>query len=368
MRTGVRYLAVAAATLLGLALCPHNAAAQTESCGSIHLTCESSTEGEVGIGTEGSGGGEGSTGNGSGSGSGGGECMLWEPCHPAFCSTYPNDASCVQTVSTGGGAGGLPGCVDADLDGNYDVTPCNEPDRPCIGFVNGNPDPDLCGTSGPPAAPEFTPPSPDVAAQQAVNQVAWPEIDAGPSMRGGLDWIMAGHIYSLHLGGYDWTPLDATVSITETIVVSGYVFSETFTATLTATPREVVWDTGHTNSPAILQHSPPMQVSCDNPGSDDNSSRDGQFQDWQTYSGYGGPECEYVWWGRTESAGGEPSTVTAEVFWDLTLVTSWAGDLGSVGEHSETFSTSDLEIDTFSSVGVIRDSETRITHEWSGGD
>jgi len=221
--------------------------------------------------------------------------------------------------------------------------------------VVGDPDPNNCGPQVPPR-PVFTPPTAGEAAQRALDQVAWPTIEPSTSDFGeGV--VYGGYEYSLALSGYEaWEPLVASATITQTIVVQGFVFTEDFTATLTATPREVWWDTGPIND-TPTRHSPPREVVCDGPG---NSTwlGDGKFKNFETYNSYGGPDCLFVWWNNSASIGGLQFFMQAEVVWDLTLETSWAGDMGSVGEHTEVFLAAGLDAHLSYAVNLNEGSET----------
>jgi len=57
--------------------------------------------------------------------------------------------------------------------------------------------------------------------------------------------------------------------------------------------------------------------------------------------------------------------MTANVYWDLTLETSWAGDMGDVGEHIESFTSSGFEAHLSYAVNLSEGSET--TQTTSGG-
>ncbi len=205
--------------------------------------------------------------------------------------------------------------------------------------------------------PYIPPPSPGEIGQQAEDNIVWPVVDAHPKglsdlLAGGDGQILAGGFeHSLVTWGYeDWEPLEADASITKTVVVSGVAFSETFTATLVATPVEVRWDAGPNNN-AVSRHNPPTSVVCEGPGNTSFHEATREFQDWRSYSGYGGSDCKFVWWGLSDWVG-SPFTMSAEIEWDLVLTTNWDGAVTNIGVHLEQYSSGGWWIDLPSAVNV----------------
>lgn len=356
MTPALRCVLTLALAIASLALATPEAAAQTSCDGPSQVGCQvDPNDGSVEVEAPGDDGVPGSSGV---------PVTDEDPCitQPELYGDTERCRAMAPDSEDGSAGNGLPACVDDDLDGNYDNEPCNAPGAPCIGFVVGDPDPDNCRPQVPPR-PVFTPPTVGEAAQHALDQVVWPSIDPATSDFGeGV--VYGGYEYSLALAGYEaWEPLVASATITQTIVVQGFVFTEDFTATLTATPREVWWDTGPINDTAT-RHSPPREVVCEGPGSPDWLG-DGTFKNFETYNSYGGPDCLFVWWNNSASIGGRQFFMEAEVVWDLTLETSWAGDMGSVGEHTEVYTAAGLDAHLSYALNVSAGSQT--TQEVNGG-
>jgi len=272
---------------------------------------------------------------------------IFNPCNPQYCINFPDKPICLSQAA-------LPACVVA-ADGSFTNEPCAVPNAPCPAFVNVDNNA-ACGPD--PVAPPVIPPPPiDIAAQSALNNVVWPTIDPAPPYTGGLERYAAGYQYSLHLVGYEgWESLSASATITQTVVQNGVPFSADFTATVTATPREVRWDMGEINDDGDdrppSRHSPPKTLVCDNPGVADYYG-DGDFQDWQEYDSYGGNGvCEYVFWGTTVEMG-VPAVFGAEIVWDVELLTEWDGVVTPVGEHFESFVSGGHEVDVFWAVSQL---------------
>lgn len=280
---------------------------------------------------------------GGGGGQDGGAAPAGDPCSEARYAGLPR---CVQEAADRRAAGGgLPICVT-----QLGVTinePCTPAGAPCIGFPDpANPNP--CGN--PIAPPDIPPPTLGEMGQNARDQVAWPVIDPHPKGYAG-QILVAGFEHSLVTWGYeDWAPLNAQASITKTVVASGQAFSETFTASLDATPVEVRWDTGPNNN-QVTRHNPPTTVTCVVPGDVSFHLSNRPFQDWRSYSGYGGPECKFVWWGLSDDVG-TTTTITAELVWDLVLTTDWDGAVTNIGQHVESYSSGGWSMNLPSAVNV----------------
>jgi len=240
--------------------------------------------------------------------------------------------------------------------------PCRAPAQPCVGFpdpdVAADPDAQPCGAPAPIVPPYIPPPTAGEAGQEARDNVVWPVVNPGPKGFSGFGEtgeglvLTGGFEHALVTWGYeDWVPLSADASITKTVVVSGVAFSETFTATLEATPVEVRWDTGPNNN-AVTRHNPPTTVTCDGPGNTSlHQDLSRPFQDWRSYNGYGGADCRFVWWGLNDDVG-SLTTITAELEWDLVLTTNWDGAVTNIGEHLEQYSSGGWVIDLPSAVNV----------------
>lgn len=314
-----------------------------EQCGTV--TCAAGNpDGTVGV-----------TGDTDGDG-----CTIFVPGCPEYCAQW----GCGDAGGGGGSDPSLPICIQDIVTLENTNEPCQLQAPPCVSF-------DGAGCDPAPAPPVIPPPSIAQASADALNQVVWPTIDAGPDLSwrtfGGqpMNRVMAGFEYSLELRGYqDWSALSATASIPVTVVQNGIAYTETFSATITAVPREVRWDTGPNNN-AVSQHSPPTALTCDNPGVG-NWVGSGEFEDFRSYSGYGGAACAFVYWGISSEVGG-PSTLSAEVIWDLTLTTSWSGDVGDVGSHTETYLSAPVEVAAFRVARVLEGARTEVTIEKEQG-